>query len=254
VALLQNNAIAAQYPLHPRGATQERAFVARGNRRNVFAGAGGWAAKSGIPSGNLAPSSWVLPLKTGGLSSHNSAQGVATASGAMASGRNIAATADGVATATGSGQLVTSGVGSAAGVATVSGNVIAALSGSAAAAGVATASGSITAKAWGVGASAGVATTSAVRYATGELIGSIAPAVELDAAIFSTYLLDEEDVETGLTLRQALRLIAAATGGKVSGGGTTTITFRNAVADDQDRITATVDVDGNRTSLSYDLD
>jgi hypothetical protein len=66
--------------------------------------------------------------------------------------------------------------------------------------------------------------------------------------------LDEEDIETGLTLRQALRLIAAATGGKVSGGGTTTITFASAVADDVSRITATVDNDGNRTAISYDLD
>jgi hypothetical protein len=93
-----------------------------------------------------------------------------------------------------------------------------------------------------------------VRYATGELQGSIAPAVTLDAANFSTYLLDEEDVETGLTLRQALRLIAAATAGKVSGGGTTTITFASAVADSDDRIIATVDSSGNRTAITYDLD
>jgi hypothetical protein len=60
-------------------------------------------------------------------------------------------------------------------------------------------------------------------------------------------------VETGLTLRQALRLIAAATAGKLSGGGTATEVIRNAVADTADRITATVDADGNRTAITYDL-
>lgn len=68
-------------------------------------------------------------------------------------------------------------------------------------------------------------------------------------------LLDLADaVEAGLTVRQAMRLSAAADGGKLSGGGTTTNTIRNAVADDTDRIIATVDEDGNRTAITYDLD
>jgi hypothetical protein len=65
-------------------------------------------------------------------------------------------------------------------------------------------------------------------------------------------LLDNEDIETGYSLRQALRIILSATGGKVSGAETTTITFRN-VTDDKDRIIATVDANGNRTSLTYDV-
>lgn len=60
-------------------------------------------------------------------------------------------------------------------------------------------------------------------------------------------------VETGMTPRQALRLIAATAGGKMSGGGTTTNTFRNAVADSKDRGTFTVDITGNRTAATYDL-
>jgi hypothetical protein len=60
-------------------------------------------------------------------------------------------------------------------------------------------------------------------------------------------------VESGLTLRQALRLVASTTGAKLSGGGTGTEVFRNAVADSKDRVTATVDVDGNRTAITYDL-
>lgn len=60
-------------------------------------------------------------------------------------------------------------------------------------------------------------------------------------------------VETGLTLRQSLRLIAAAAAGKLSGAATTTIVIRNAVADSKDRVTATVDSDGNRSAITLDL-
>lgn len=59
-------------------------------------------------------------------------------------------------------------------------------------------------------------------------------------------------VETGLTLRQALRLMVAACAGKLSGAGTTTITIRN-FADTKNRITATVDTNDNRTAVAYDL-
>lgn len=67
-------------------------------------------------------------------------------------------------------------------------------------------------------------------------------------------LLDLQDVETGLTVRKALRLIAAATAAKVSGAATSTVTIRNAVADDKNRMVATVDGDGNRSAITYDLD
>lgn len=63
----------------------------------------------------------------------------------------------------------------------------------------------------------------------------------------------EAIVEPGLTLRQALRLVAAATAGKLSGGGSTTVTIRNAVEDSKNRIVATVDAEGNRTAITYDL-
>jgi hypothetical protein len=59
----------------------------------------------------------------------------------------------------------------------------------------------------------------------------------------------DEVVEGTLTMRQMLRLFTAALTGKAAGGGTTTITFRN-VADDADRITLTVDANGNRSASS----
>lgn len=69
-----------------------------------------------------------------------------------------------------------------------------------------------------------------------------------------TDLLDLSDgIETGLTLRQAMRLIAAASAGTLSGAASTTIVIRNAKADSKARITATVDADGNRTAITTDL-
>lgn len=66
-------------------------------------------------------------------------------------------------------------------------------------------------------------------------------------------ILDASNVESNLTVRQALKLIAAATAGKISGAGGSTITIRNAVADTDNRIVATVDGNGNRTAITYDL-
>lgn len=67
-------------------------------------------------------------------------------------------------------------------------------------------------------------------------------------------LLDRADaIEAGLTPRHAMRLSAAADGGKLSGAATATNTIRNAVADTKNRIVASVDADGNRTAITYDL-
>ncbi len=262
MALLQNGFRDASAGVRIFGATQSNNaypsalltnFNKTGTKRNLTAGEGISSDLAGVPSGYTNKYTFVMPQKAGGIKSFRESQGVATATLLLVGGKNAVGSAEGVATATATGQLVVSGAGSAAGAATVTGNVQAALGAAGSSAGAATAAATIGALAWGVGTAAGVATTSAVRYATGSLQGSIAPAVTLDAANFSTYLLDEEDVETGLTLRQALRVIAAATAGKVSGGGTSTITIRNAVADGADRITATVDSNGNRSAITYNL-
>lgn len=61
----------------------------------------------------------------------------------------------------------------------------------------------------------------------------------------------DQVVEGTLSLAQALRVMLAALAGKASGGGSTTITFRD-VADAKARITATVDANGNRTAVTLD--
>ena len=66
-------------------------------------------------------------------------------------------------------------------------------------------------------------------------------------------ILDRTDgIETGLTVREGLRLSLAALAGKLSGGGTNTIVIRNP-GDTKNRITATVDGNNNRLVVTYDL-
>jgi hypothetical protein len=204
--------------------------------------------------GGYGGTGWALPTRAGAVSSVNNSNGVALFTGAMAAGRALAGTFAAVAAFAGTGALVVSGTGSFAGVAAWSGSIVATRAAAGSFAGVASFTGATTALGFATGSFTGVASFSLTRYATGSMEGSFAPAVTLEAAGFSSYLLDTEIVETGLTLRQALRLVSAATAGKISGGGTATVTIRNAVADGADRIVSTVDSNGNRTAITYSLD
>jgi len=70
----------------------------------------------------------------------------------------------------------------------------------------------------------------------------------------ATALLDlAAGVETGLTMRQALRIAIAVLAGKSSGwpAGGASEKFRDT-NDSKDRVTATVDADGNRTAVTLD--
>lgn len=58
-------------------------------------------------------------------------------------------------------------------------------------------------------------------------------------------------IENSLDLADCIRLQNSALLAKVSGGATTTNTFRD-LADSKNRITATVDADGNRTAITLD--
>ena len=82
------------------------------------------------------------------------------------------------------------------------------------------------------------------------LVGSVVGHFTLEK---TSNLKSGDAIESGLTLLQALRLLVAAEAGKISGAATTTVTIRNAVADSKNRMVATVDVDGNRSAITYDL-
>ena len=58
-------------------------------------------------------------------------------------------------------------------------------------------------------------------------------------------------MEGTYTLRQILKVVGAAFS-KVTGGGTATITFRD-MNDTANRITMTVDADGNRSAVTFNV-
>lgn len=92
-----------------------------------------------------------------------------------------------------------------------------------------------------------------------EIVVPEAIAVAIDALIpliqaVPAQTMDLTDgVETDWTLRQALRVMLAALAGKLTGAAGTTVWIRN-VLDSKTRITATVDDDGNRASVTYEKD
>ena len=89
---------------------------------------------------------------------------------------------------------------------------------------------------------------------TGVPVGSIAAdaitaaALKADAVTEIADAILDEVVVGSYTLRQLLKVMAAALAGKATGGGTTTVTFRG-VDDASDVIVATVDANGNRSEV-----
>ncbi len=62
----------------------------------------------------------------------------------------------------------------------------------------------------------------------------------------------DEVFEAVMSARQALRLVVSVLTGKSTGGGGPSPKFRD-LADTKDRVSATVDVDGNRTAVTRDV-
>ena len=222
-------------------------------KRNITAGEGMTNDLVSVPSGYRNEYAYVQPQKPGALKSFREAEGAGSVAGAGAAGRNAVAAPAGQATVTGTAQLVVSGFATISGTATVSGNAFAALLGTAAVSASGSATATANALGWVSATIAGTGSVSAIRYGTGTLAAEITPFTELSPQSLAAQLLDAEDIETSMSVRNALRLIAAATAGKVSGAAGTTITIRSAVADSKDRIVATVDTAGNRSAITYDL-
>lgn len=84
-------------------------------------------------------------------------------------------------------------------------------------------------------------------------VGAIALTAAERNAIADAFLDRADAIETGLTPRGVLRLIGAACAGLASGLATVTAVYRNAVQNSKPRITATVDPDGNRTAITWDV-
>jgi len=210
--------------------------------------------RTGFPRG-YGGSSFIIPLETGGLSSRfQSSQSSVSASLPLGIPLDSSITASADASATLAlivnleAALTASGLITDAQLA-----IIAQMTASISASGTVTTAdlGNILNMAAGLSANGTLTTTDLITLIN--MSADISNAADgLTAAGISTELLDSQDIETGYSMREALRIILSAVGGKVSGAETTTITFRN-VTDDKDRIVATVDANGNRSAVTLDV-
>jgi len=207
--------------------------------------------KSGAPNGYRHPASWLQPQKGGAICSRNEIVLTVNGAGVGALGMNMVASSSITLDVTAVGGLIAGGVATctisisatAAVTATIGSTCSATISISAAA--------TPSAIGWLVGASTLTISGAGTPYGIGWMTATTAEAGLSVTGIVNSLM--AAAVENGMTLQQALRLIAAATAGEVSGAGTSTVSIRSAVADDADRIVATVDGDGNRSAITYDL-
>ncbi len=101
---------------------------------------------------------------------------------------------------------------------------------------------------------ADVVNKNSVAVNTSNSAGFIQVAGEGSVPVDFDDLLDGEEIEAGITVRQALRaILAVLPTGKASGSGSGVEIFRSA-DDSKDRVIVTVDDNGNRTNVELDLD
>lgn len=224
--------------------------------RNQFAG--GYDSYNGTPRGYSHPYAWIMPTKDGGMAT--TAGGIA-GSGAISNadavrGGPVTATLSGVGTiSSASAALVTAIAATLAGVGAVS-NADMALASALAA--TLTGTGAISSAQLDaiVGMIASLSGTGAMSpdlTELGHLSADISPFTELSPENLANQILDANEIELGYSLREAMRLVLSALAGKVSGAETTTVTIRN-ITDGKSRIVATVDANGNRTEVTYDVE
>lgn len=239
-------------------------FTGKGALNNFYAGeatvisGASIANKNGFPTGATHPIAWIMPIKAGGLAARRTILAEGDLTAAIAGGKNAECSIAGTGDLTATGQLIISLQATIAGSGDITGadlkaflQLAAALSGEGGVDAQLTAIGHLASALEGDGTVAGttVLTASGTLAASINVTGDVLTTGNVANAILDAV----SGVEEGLTVRHALRLIAAATAGKISGAATTTITIRNAVVDDKDRIVATVTSDGDRTAITYDL-
>lgn len=228
-----------------------------GNEKSFafYASEAEFEASAAIPNGYAPGYAWVPAKGPGGLASYTQASGAISGAAILAAGRNATATvsltltvanaqADQIVPISATGSLSIA-VADAALAAAVLAEASAALS-------IAVASAQL-GGIFDVAASSSMsiaddATLTALAFMEAEAGG----ATPLSPEGLTAELLDNSDIETGYSMRETLRLILASVAGKLSGAGTATITIRN-VPDSKNRIVATVDSNGNRSSVTYDV-
>lgn len=115
--------------------------------------------------------------------------------------------------------------------------------------GSSTISAALNAHANAVAALSGSSSTTGTPYATGAMQSSISVSGDLLTTTTVAQAVWGALAEGSITYDQMLRIIAAATAGKVSGGPSSPV-FRN-LSDTQDQITGAADSNGNRSGITY---
>jgi hypothetical protein len=218
---------------------------------------GGFNPKNGMFTGYLPPMSFVMPMKPGAMGSFVQANGnILSTFAQMYAGLNIEGTSLASITVTNAQldqivALVASGLIS---IVSTNGGLSAAVGMDALTSLNLTVSSAQLGGIFDVSASGTVsltpiATLTALAYMDA-LAGGATP---LSPEGLAASLLDNNDIETGYSMRESLRLILSALSGKVSGAGGSVISIRD-VNDTIDRIIATVDSNGNRSSIIIDKD
>jgi len=184
VGLKQNTTLLAQMPLRHLGGTVGtlRPMWGRTDLRNQSVGEGIPSKLAGIPSGHLAPSSWVLPYKPGAMSSFtNLVVTVTPGTLNLAAGVNInGSTTVTITVNPASGQLIVSASGSTSITFSLAANLAGALSASGSTSFSFTVNNAtLGAIVNAIGATLVQFSASATPRATGNLSGDITPFTEL---------------------------------------------------------------------------
>jgi len=204
--------------------------------------------KSALPDGYNHPYGWLLPRLAGGMSSRNQTDATFTASGSGAEGINIDGGSTSVFTFDSTGQLIASAIGSSLMEFVLDGNLSATIGAPGSCSFTFTVDASPTAIGWVYGGGTGTFTLGVTSYAIGNMIGAMLPYTELSPQSLANAVW-ETVLEGTYTAAQVQRIMAAALAGKVSGSGALSPVFRS-IDDAEDRITATVDGSGDRTSVT----
>lgn len=221
---------------------------------NIYASEAGIDDKSGVPNG-YNTGAMLLPLKDGGMSSYNPAilnlvksnadakLGLGMVGSSALVLTLVNAQADQIVSLVGSATLTLAvdNAGMSAGV-EAAGSSSMTITPSASLGGIIPVEAS----------AACVLTPSVSMSALAFMDAEAGGATPLSPEGLAASLLDEEEIETGYSTRESLRLIVSALAGKVSGAETTTVTIRD-INDTVDRIVATVDANGNRTAVTKDV-
>jgi hypothetical protein len=250
MGLICNGTAISRQPLRFIGGTLGGELWGRSERHNRSVG-GLQGVFSAYPSGSLAPKTHIMPRKSGAMATRFKIEGSGSYSASGAMGVNgemsIACAGELLATL----QLVASAVVDMTGSAVFAAGLAGKIEAVVAMAGTGNVDAAIGALAGIFANMQGAASVSASPRALGLMRVDVTPFTELSPqslaqAVWATV------IEAGLNAEEAMRLIAAATAGKVSGGASPTVTIRN-VGDTKNRIVASVDNDGNRTAVTYDL-